>query len=62
MLIKYCIESNIFEIETNKDVYLCVRTIDDCTYNIFNSDAKLLGQVQYLPNIQAFISNYEGGN
>lgn len=62
MLIKYSIESNIFEIETNKDVYLCARTINDFTYNIFNSNSELLGQVQYLPQIQEFISNYEGGN
>lgn len=62
MLVKYCIESNVFEIETNKDVYLCARAMNDFTYNIFDSNNKLLGQVQYLPNLQAFITEYERGN
>lgn len=59
MLIKF--KTDVVEIETEKDNYICTRPLNDYEYYVYNSDFKFLGQVRYLPNLQSFIIKYEGG-
>lgn len=59
MLIKF--KTDIVEIETEKDNYICTKFLNEYVYYVYNSKSEFLGRVQYLPNLQSFIIEYEGG-
>ena len=59
MLIKF--KTDIVEIETERDNYICTNFLNEHMYYVYNSNSEFLGRVQYLPNLQSFITEYEGG-